>query len=1284
MSISIGRIPIYETNDRPFQINTNTSNLIKLRSDTNTTGIHFGESNFFGKIQDATDAFFGVQLNRTNVIRYTSNLLWHPLTTTFVSNVNIITDFQLKDAISTEYIQTSNILIYGDRTIPFRVHNDSGSLLEIRRTGVMYIPGNLGIGITNPHYRLDILKDAYIHSNIWIDEDIYVNNIIIERIEPYTNANLTNILINENQIVLNASNITIQNPSLIGNIVFDSEIKLEQSKIASLQTSNLTINNNQLTKEALKIQTVHPNVFANTALGSPFIIQTDIDNTPVWMVDPFGRIASGKLITANTSPDSAFHYNITSNNSPYISNFMEFITPQSPQHTVITRSGYLGIRCNEVKHGLQIRFNDTGYEEDYQPIESLIGVYTPSISPLLCYDCNQSIIFGIGSNGKLFSRSNEIYGDDYVVEIHAKGFIHTLYTCNIYTNKSYIDGTDESFSNIQTIYSDILYADGGNLSNIYIHKLITDTIDTEGYDYIKKINPMYREFRITSDRLLFSGSNWVMNSNHDFFVNQSLPHDNIRIYANGNVTDTVNVIHTIANNRTSTIRIHNSNVAEDTCAKIDVIANQQKFSMGMLYQSFGTELFVTNNPDLLNKNRHLSITPLGLRVGIGNHLLQSGKVTIDDTQPGIHALNIKGDILISNTSLNPILYVSRQGNIGIGTDIPRGKLDLSIPTIVLTGNLGIGTTKPLYELDVYGTISASNVLGIDRKNLQDIYEEAWTVQPENSNISYLNGNIGIGITHPMSILTVIGDSSKYLLKMSYRNQTIPALYVNTSNMLLPGSLIIGYDYTSQSLNIPNHSVVIEGNVGIGTTLTTTLLHVQNSIHITGYTSNEGNVFIKSNVPLSLGGSNVIIADQSANLFAPAEMVLFKNTNENTFPGRIRLRSGQIDIDAYSGPTTNRSNQNRIVSIKPSYMQVYGTFSTLGSAITTSLSSLNNTKLFTPNIYDQPGNYTLVQPRYYSYVRIQMWGAGGGGAGANAQETPNEIGTSLNGGGGGGSGAYGEVIIPYDIASKSTLVATIGRGGNGGIGGTINTNVIISSTTTSSDVNGREATPGTSGTSTSLTLTTTGASLFTSTWSVGGGNFGTSFTGGAGGTITVTTYFNTTKIGTAGGNGGTSGIGDNGIHLTAGPSTGNGTGLGASGGGGGGGIPASIPSSIAYYSGGNSGGGCIPYTFLLGASAVAIGDQANITTIVQSGQNGYSYTDTYGGGTGGGGGASKNGLVAYGIVNGNSGYMGGWPGGGGGGGGASRTIHPNASSYAVGSKGGNGGMGAHGGMLVTYY
>jgi len=115
MSISIGRIPAYETRDIPLIIYTSSSNLISLNSDLSSTNIYFNEEFRIGQTNN-NDETFRIYQGSKELIRFSSNNL------IYFSNVILEKEVKINEnliGLSNIYsigIYTSNASIYGNKS----------------------------------------------------------------------------------------------------------------------------------------------------------------------------------------------------------------------------------------------------------------------------------------------------------------------------------------------------------------------------------------------------------------------------------------------------------------------------------------------------------------------------------------------------------------------------------------------------------------------------------------------------------------------------------------------------------------------------------------------------------------------------------------------------------------------------------------------------------------------------------------------------------------------------------------------------------------------------------------------------------------------------------------------------------------------------------------------------------------------------------------------------------------------------------------------------------------
>lgn len=229
-------------------------------------------------------------------------------------------------------------------------------------------------------------------------------------------------------------------------------------------------------------------------------------------------------------------------------------------------------------------------------------------------------------------------------------------------------------------------------------------------------------------------------------------------------------------------------------------------------------------------------------------------------------------------------------NVGIGTTNPREILDV-IGQSIFSSNVGIGTTIPRDALDVFGNFRVSGAFY--QNNTEVVFTnliDGWQFNPSNSNVYYLNGNVGVGTSSALEKLHVIGNtylegnltlSSSNIITASYLKGTAS----NVGYKIQPVDYLLGNSYdgsasetwtinastTSTYNNLvarDAQSNIYLGGIGIGTTA----VRQATTLDIIGSTILSGNLGIGTTNPnghtfsiYASNGASHFSIDQQGNL-----------------------------------------------------------------------------------------------------------------------------------------------------------------------------------------------------------------------------------------------------------------------------------------------------------------------------------------------------------------------------------------------------------------------------------
>ena len=299
----------------------------------------------------------------------------------------------------------------------------------------------------------------------------------------------------------------------------------------------------------------------------------------------------------------------------------------------------------------------------------------------------------------------------------------------------------------------------------------------------------------------------------------------------------------------------------DGYGKVEIRANS---NMG---QTYGTwlSLHTTDSANLLNEA--LRITSSG-NVGIGttgpkSKLDVNGTIAVRQQGTGTIAspvetialvgVNSNGDVGIPPPSINFVNTWRSTHDSWMNFHVRNNTVDTTAMTLLYNGNVGIGTTTPNGKLDVQSTVAWNTPVisqywstqnadyNLRLETLYDAYGINYNfIQKDNgvdkNVLSFKNGNVGIGTTGPASQLHVGGNVSSQISIGTVDfggngGQAIGAIQANEDVVNGWGNLYFqtnGWNSYPAGTYTPSTKMAIlgNGNVGIGTTAPTALLHIE--------------------------------------------------------------------------------------------------------------------------------------------------------------------------------------------------------------------------------------------------------------------------------------------------------------------------------------------------------------------------------------------------------------------------------------------------------------------------
>lgn len=734
MSIRIGSVPLFQTEQNVFTINSTRSNVLNLDSLDKNVFLNIGNFSFGQSSNIATNekAELVILDNEEKVATFSkeSILLYKPINS--LNKIEIGNSLTTSSNIACSSLTTSNITIYNT------VYNDT--FLNMRSNhvqllhatnaddGTFYIGGHLGIGtMVHPHYSIATQSNVYFKGHAYA-KNIYTNAITFD-------SNVSGIYFTQSNVLIDADTVLINNLTLLGISKYqDIVVEKTADFQGQLFASNVLLTNKSITANPLKItQRLIDGEFSSTLTGNPISVRSEhptVGDANIFQLSPYGQITMG--ISPNiTGTDYMVRGLIPENRASYFRGFMYFTNSNADKSAfVVNPDGYLSIGNQQSVSMLEVKNSFDGSEDNYGKPNSIMTLgnkyYTNELPILKCRMPDAKVKLHITSNGTLCFNENPINVYKYEIESSSNSYFNTIEVKNLsgYNNVP-INGQRSTLSNLLLLDTTSINCYDATMSNVYIKSFVADSFTTPSLDCIDGINDPSL-FKILSDRLLITGCNIVVNNDPYFFScneNLDLTTDTLRLYTTGKTTDIVNAYHLIGNNQEVKMRAVNTN----TLGKIsyELETNQNRFKMGAISKNttpnatdgavFYITPFISTNDTggVGSETTAISIfKDKTVKFGSGTYIDPSGILSIGNpiVKPNLYNAYIKGGMTVT-TSVNAtsLAIDSEKQFVGIATSIlgynlqAHGSVFFSsnaVPQFVISGNVGVGTQFPVKPFHV--------------------------------------------------------------------------------------------------------------------------------------------------------------------------------------------------------------------------------------------------------------------------------------------------------------------------------------------------------------------------------------------------------------------------------------------------------------------------------------------------------------------------------------------------------------------------------------------------------
>ncbi|MBF0522255.1 MAG: hypothetical protein HQL24_04275, partial [Candidatus Omnitrophica bacterium] len=256
---------------------------------------------------------------------------------------------------------------------------------------------------------------------------------------------------------------------------------------------------------------------------------------------------------------------------------------------------------------------------------------------------------------------------------------------------------------------------------------------------------------------------------------------------------------------------------------------------------------------------------------------------------------------VTNNGATPQMILKASGNVGIGTTVPAGKLQVvGGDVLVGTGSFGNGGSSD--DLYVTGNIEFDGLIYGNGSQLTNLSAGGWTDGGTTVYNTTLSDKVGIGTSAPLNNLQVVSTvgigTTEYNVAAPSNGMIVQGnVGIGTSGVTnkldVNGAIAVGTYASSAVRTAPTSGMAISGNVGIGTATATNNLQVVGAVAIGTSAFNVSapttGLLVEGNVGLGTTTNNVGLSVSSDSGQAAL------NVKSNGVQGLFQDKSGNVGI-----------------------------------------------------------------------------------------------------------------------------------------------------------------------------------------------------------------------------------------------------------------------------------------------------------------------------------------------------------------------------------------------------